>query len=60
MAVPKKKSSKARSRKRRSHWHLEMPAMAGCPHCGATKRPHFVCPECGFYRDRLIIAAKED
>lgn len=45
MAVPKRKSSKARKNKRRSNvWKLEAPAMCRCTQCGSFKLPHRVCP----------------
>ena len=50
MAVPKKKTSKAKSRSRRaSAWKLDAPARSNCPRCGATKLPHVVCGNCGWY-----------
>ena len=42
MAVPKRKTSTARRDKRRTHWKMEVPAMATCDHCGSVKRPHRV------------------
>ena len=43
MAVPKRKSSKARKNKRRSNvWKLEAPAMCRCTQCGSFKLPHRV------------------
>ena len=56
MAVPKRKSSKARKNKRRSNvWKLEGPAFSKCTHCGELKTPHRVCPSCGYYKDREVI-----
>ncbi|MBQ8011063.1 MAG: 50S ribosomal protein L32, partial [Oscillospiraceae bacterium] len=47
MAVPKRKTSKARKNKRRSAvWKLEVPAMSKCDHCGELKAPHKVCKNC--------------
>jgi len=56
MAVPKKKTSKAKSRSRRaSAWTIARPARSVCPHCGAAKRPHIVCGNCGWYHGRQAI-----
>ena len=55
MAVPKRKTSKARRDKRRSHDALNSPASSTCQKCGAPKAPHHVCGACGFYKGRTII-----
>ncbi len=56
MAVPKKKTSKSKSRSRRaSAWRLEAPARSLCSRCGATKVPHVVCGNCGWYAGRQAI-----
>jgi large subunit ribosomal protein L32 len=56
MAVPKKKTSKAKSRSRRaSAWTLSRPAQSTCPQCGKAKTPHVVCPSCGWYHGRQAI-----
>ncbi|MHB8296596.1 MAG: 50S ribosomal protein L32 [Acidimicrobiales bacterium] len=56
MPVPKKKTSKAKTRSRRaSNWRLEAPAISTCPQCRRTKRPHVVCPNCGWYGGRQAI-----
>ncbi len=54
MAVPKRKTSKQRKRKRRSHLALVEPATAKCDRCGATKVPHAACDNCGYYRGRDV------
>jgi large subunit ribosomal protein L32 len=59
MAVPKRKTSKARKRKRRSHHKLASPAMTKCSHCGQPKLPHSVCPNCGHYAGREVIRIEE-
>jgi len=46
-ALPKRKISKARKGRRRSHNALTSPAMSVCPKCGKSKRPHFKCTYCG-------------
>jgi len=60
MAVPKRRTSKARRDQRRSHHALAGPARSNCPRCGEPKRPHRVCPNCGTYRGREVIRTEED
>ncbi len=56
MAVPKKKTSKSKTRSRRaSVWRLEIPARSVCPRCGSAKTPHVVCGNCGWYGGRQAI-----
>lgn len=61
MAHPKRKTSKQRRNKRRTHYVAEIPTLSTCSNCGATVLYHHVCPACGFYRGRLIVdtTAKE-
>ena len=59
MAVPKRKTSKARRDKRRSsHWKLEVPGIVACPNCGAYHLPHRVCKACGYYNGRKVLDVK--
>ena len=60
MAVPKKRTSKQRKRKRRTHFKAEMPTTQACPRCGDPKSPHRVCPSCGFYRDEAVFEVEEE
>ena len=56
MAVPKRKTPRAKTRQRRaSSWRLGTPARSLCPNCGAVKLPHVVCGNCGHYRGRRAI-----
>lgn len=59
MAVPKKKVSKQRRRKRRGAMKAEMPSVQSCPKCGDPKLPHRVCPTCGTYRGEPVIEVEE-
>lgn len=55
MAHPKHKLSKQRRDKRRTHYKATVPTLATCSNCGAKVLYHRVCPECGYYRGRLMI-----
>ena len=55
MAVPKKRVSKQRKRKRRTHYRAENPTLRECPECGDPKEPHRVCPACGYYRKEAVV-----
>ena len=56
MAVPRAKTSKARTRRRRgANMHLVAPQMVECANCGNLVLQHHVCPKCGFYRGRQVI-----
>ncbi len=55
MAVPKRRTSKMRKRKRRTHFKLSVPGMVVCDNCGEMKLAHRVCKECGHYKGREII-----
>ena len=59
MAVPKRKTSKARRDKRRNNlWKLTAPTLVKCE-CGAYKRPHRLCSACGQYNGREVIKVGE-
>jgi len=60
MAVPKRRTSLARKRKRRSHHALTASAANACPNCGELRRPHRVCESCGFYNGKQVAVGKED
>ncbi|PIP14163.1 MAG: 50S ribosomal protein L32 [bacterium (Candidatus Stahlbacteria) CG23_combo_of_CG06-09_8_20_14_all_34_7] len=60
MAVPKRRHSRARGRKRRTHWKLFKPALTICSHCGAMIRSHSICPTCGYYNGKEYITIKKE
>lgn len=55
MAHPKRKTSKSRRDKRRSHHAISGATLATCSTCGATHRYHHVCMSCGTYRGRKVL-----
>lgn len=54
MAVPKKKMSRSRTRRRKANWKLSAPRTVACEQCSAPKLPHRACPECGTYQGREV------
>ena len=59
MAVPKKKTTKSKRDKRRSHHALKRLNLAKCSNCGEYILPHQVCPNCGFYKGKEVIKIRE-
>ena len=56
MAVPKQKQSHSRTTKRRSTHKAHTAATNACPQCHSPRLPHRVCPVCGYYKGREVIA----
>ncbi len=59
MANPKRRHSKARTHKRRAHHALPTVGLSNCPNCHEKKLPHRVCPHCGHYKGREVVAPPE-
>jgi large subunit ribosomal protein L32 len=57
MAVPQRRTSKTRKRKRRTHIKLHVPGMVVCPNCGELTLSHRVCKVCGHYGGKEVVAA---
>ncbi|SHF21109.1 large subunit ribosomal protein L32 [Caldanaerobius fijiensis DSM 17918] len=55
-AVPKRRISKSRRNKRRTHYKLEVPQFVECPQCHELMLPHRVCKSCGYYDGRNVMA----
>ena len=55
MAVPFRRTSKTKKNMRRTHLKKELPGLTTCPKCGATIKPHRVCPTCGTYKGKEVI-----
>jgi large subunit ribosomal protein L32 len=59
MPLPKRRHSNQRTRLRRTHYKLKVPAVGECPRCHQPRQPYHACPSCGFYNGRLVIDVKK-
>ncbi|MBN1254531.1 MAG: 50S ribosomal protein L32 [Deltaproteobacteria bacterium] len=59
MALPKRRTSKARRDRRRSHDRLTSVNLSLCPQCHEPKMPHRVCPHCGTYKGKEVVEVEE-
>jgi large subunit ribosomal protein L32 len=57
---PKRKISKARRDRRRAHDFLTTSNLVQCSNCGEMRMPHTVCPSCGFYQGREVVAVEKE
>ena len=61
MAVPKRKTSKAKGRSRlAANYKATTPTLVECPQCHELRRAHAVCPNCGYYDGEKKVAVKAD
>ncbi|HEY0004598.1 MAG TPA: 50S ribosomal protein L32 [Pyrinomonadaceae bacterium] len=60
MPNPKRRHSKARTRKRRAHDALRAPQTTPCPNCQEPRMQHRMCPKCGYYKDRIVMQVGEE
>ena len=55
MAHPKRKISKTRRDKRRTHYKAVAATISNCSNCGTAVEYHRVCGECGYYRGKQAV-----
>lgn len=60
MAVPQNRVTRSKRNMRRAHDALDAANPNECPSCGELKRPHHVCPSCGTYNDREVVAQADE
>ncbi|MEM6749436.1 MAG: 50S ribosomal protein L32 [Planctomycetota bacterium] len=58
--LPVQRKTRTQTRKGRSHDAIKAPTIASCPNCGAPKRPHAACMECGYVRPGLSLRLREE
>ncbi|MCG6154552.1 50S ribosomal protein L32 [Rubinisphaera margarita] len=59
MAIPKRRQSKSRSRKRRSHDAIKPLKLQYCAQCGQPTKSHVACPTCGHYMGRTVVEIED-
>ena len=57
--LPKRKISRGRQHRRRSHMALGRPKLVACPQCHELRFPHHICPSCGSYKGAEVIEMKK-
>jgi large subunit ribosomal protein L32 len=60
MAVQQNRVTRSRRNMRRAHDALPEGNPNECANCGELKRPHHVCPSCGHYNNREVVAQAKD
>ncbi|MGP1451792.1 MAG: 50S ribosomal protein L32 [Metamycoplasmataceae bacterium] len=62
MINPKRKTSKQRKHKRRTHDALPVQNLVQCKNCSMLYQQHHVCKNCGFYNGKKVAGylANED
>jgi len=59
MALPKRKHSKSRRDKRRGgNSKMYASNLSICSQCKKPRPPHRICPYCGYYNGKLVVAIK--
>ncbi|MCD6327688.1 50S ribosomal protein L32 [bacterium] len=60
MAVPKRRTSHTRKRKRATLKALVPRSVVTCSNCKAPNLPHVVCAKCGYLGSERILDIKEE
>ncbi|MFH1146007.1 MAG: 50S ribosomal protein L32 [bacterium] len=56
MGLPGHRRTSSNKRRRASHFALSKTSTTVCPNCQAKILPHRVCPVCGYYKGRQVVA----
>lgn len=59
MAVPRNRTSNARKNSRRAHHAKKPKNLSECQNCHKPRVAHRICPHCGFYAGRAVVASAE-
>ena len=58
--LPKRKVSKGRRDRRRTHHTITARKLVQCTNCGEMRLPHHICPNCGHYKGQEVITIERD
>lgn len=58
MAVPQDRTSKRMQGHRRSHHALKAPNLVSCSNCQELIRGHRICPKCGHFKGKEVVAVE--
>jgi large subunit ribosomal protein L32 len=58
--LPKRKTSKSKTRTRRSHHRLKAVNYSLCPKCDQAKLPHAACQNCGYVNPSITLKLAEE
>jgi large subunit ribosomal protein L32 len=59
MAVPKRRQTNSRQGMRRSHDRKKPKQLHYCTQCSTSIPSHVVCPKCGYYMGRVLVAMED-
>ena len=61
MPVPKRRTTPSRRGMRRAnHDKVAAPNLVPCPNCSSPSLSHRVCPSCGHYAGKAVVAQKQE
>ena len=60
MARPKRKVSRRVKGLRSAHHAVKQPNVIQCPNCQENTVSHRVCPNCGYYKGKEVVAQEEE
>ncbi len=60
MALPKRRTPKAKQRSRRGHHKVNVPQLVRCTTCRSLHINHQTCRVCGTYNGRQVLNQDED
>jgi large subunit ribosomal protein L32 len=55
MALQTQRRTKSSKKRRASHFALKKTNFTTCSHCQKPVRPHYACPNCGYYKGREVV-----